>query len=219
VDPSGRGCSCQCSGGREGVDVEEVDDGQVSNGDAFVHGQEDVPSGPQVAGGGGGGRARVWRQCPPEAQHGAKPLSGYCRGLCRQDRAPDAVHDQGGHAAASYVRGIGGKHGEAEAVLENGVELPAFELEGSGERERIQPDGRGGKAQLRSRAQARWPSSVLWGKEACKVSVWAWAECRESARCAFAMTPMVSGLASRASGSRGQQRCCAGSPTVAEAAR
>jgi hypothetical protein len=40
------------------------------------------------------------------------------------------------------LRSIGGKHGEAEAVLEAGVELHAFNLEGSGGWESIQP-GRG----------------------------------------------------------------------------
>jgi hypothetical protein len=56
------------------------------------------------------------------------------------------------------------------------------------------------QAQLRNRARARLPFSVLGGKEASRASARAWAECWESARCASAMMPMVSGLASRSSG-------------------
>jgi hypothetical protein len=69
------------------------------------------------------------------------------RGLCCQDKAPYAVvaicAAQGGPTAALYVGGIVGKH--YDAVSEASVELPAFELEGSGERKSIQ-QGRGGAA-------------------------------------------------------------------------
>jgi hypothetical protein len=54
-------------------------------------------------------------------------------GVCAAQRGP---------AASLHIRSSGGKHGEAEAVSEAGVELLAFELEGSGEQESIQP-GRG----------------------------------------------------------------------------
>jgi hypothetical protein len=52
---------------------------------------------------------------------------------------------QGGPAAALHIGSIREKHGEAEAVPEAGVDHPAFELEGSGEWESIQP-GTGGAA-------------------------------------------------------------------------
>jgi hypothetical protein len=39
----GRGSSCRCSGSREGVDGEGLDDGHVGDGEALWHGQEDVP--------------------------------------------------------------------------------------------------------------------------------------------------------------------------------
>jgi hypothetical protein len=47
--------------------------------------------------------------------------------------------------AVLHAGSIGGKHGEAEAVSEASAEVPAFELEVSGEWESIQP-GRGGVA-------------------------------------------------------------------------
>jgi hypothetical protein len=66
---------------------------------------------------------------------------------CRQGGAPHALVGvraaQGGPAVALHVGSIGGKHGEAEAVPEAGVDLAAFELEGSGERKSRQVDGGG----------------------------------------------------------------------------
>jgi hypothetical protein len=53
------------------------------------------------------------------------------------------VGNEQGHTDGSA--GDGGKHGVAEVVSEAGVELPAFELEGSGDRMRIQ-SGRVGAA-------------------------------------------------------------------------
>jgi hypothetical protein len=68
------------------------------------------------------------------------------RGLCRQGGASHAVVGvraaQGDPTAALHIWSVGGKHGKAKAVPEAGVELPAFELESSGEWESIQP-GRG----------------------------------------------------------------------------
>jgi hypothetical protein len=63
------------------------------------------------------------------------------RGLCNQGGVPHAVVGvgvvQGGPAAAVHVGSIVGKHGKAEAASEAGLELPRFELEGSGEWESI----------------------------------------------------------------------------------
>jgi hypothetical protein len=75
---------------------------------------------------------------------------------------------QGGPTAALHVRSIEGKHAEAEAVSEAGVELPAFEPEGSGEWESIQPrrgEGAGaGEESGPGRSRARLASSVHGGK-------------------------------------------------------
>jgi hypothetical protein len=67
------------------------------------------------------------------------------RGLCRQGVASHAGVGvraaQGDPTAALHIRSVGGKHGKAKAVPEAGVELPAFELESSGEWESTQPGG------------------------------------------------------------------------------
>jgi hypothetical protein len=80
------------------------------------------------------------------------------------------------------------------------VKHPAFELEGSRERDSIQP-GRGGAA---GAAKELGPGMCAifgaWRTEACRLTAQAWAECRERALCAFTMIRMVSGLPSQASG-------------------
>jgi hypothetical protein len=83
---------------------------------------------------------------------------------------------EGGSAAALHGGDIEGQDGEAEAVSEGSLKLPALELEGCCEREGIQP---GRQAQLRRRAQACLPSSVPSCKEASKASARAWVECRQ----------------------------------------
>jgi hypothetical protein len=105
-----------------------VDDRHVSDGNALGHGQEDVPS-------------STWAE-HSKAQNPCQDVMAQC-GLCHQGRALHALIGvrvaQGGPAAALHVGSIGGKDSKAEAVSEAVVELPAFELEGSGERESIQP--------------------------------------------------------------------------------
>jgi hypothetical protein len=88
-----------------------VDDGHIGDGDALEHGKEDVPSSTWAGGGAIGGCA------------GAVGETGEAA--------------EGGTAAALHVGSIGEKHGKA--VYEASVELPALELEGSGERETIRP--------------------------------------------------------------------------------
>jgi hypothetical protein len=94
-------------------------------------------------------------------------------GLCRQGGALHAVVGvraaQGGPTAALHIESVGGKHGKAKAVPEAGVELPAFELESSGERESIQPGG-GRVAGTAEESGPRLPSSVPGGKEASRAS-------------------------------------------------
>jgi hypothetical protein len=128
------------------------------------------------------------------------------RGLCSQGGAPHAVvgvpATQGGLIAALHAGSIGGKHGESEAASEASVQLPALELEGSGERKSIKSDRGGTAGAAEKGARARLPSSVRTRgeKEACRASAWAWAKCWETPRCTSRMTSMVSGLASWSSG-------------------
>jgi hypothetical protein len=138
-----------------------VDDGHVGDSDALGHGHEDVPSSARAGGGAIGRRAGAISE-PREAAEGGLKCGGNARpvhstaqnpfedvmahrGLCRQGGASHAVvgvHGaQGDPTAALHIWSVGGKHGKAKAVPEAGVELPAFELESSGEWESIQPGG------------------------------------------------------------------------------
>jgi hypothetical protein len=113
-------------------------------------------------------------------------------GLCRQGGALHAVVGvhaaQGGPAAAVHIWSIWGKHGKAEAVSEAGVILPAFELEGSGEHENIQPGrGRAAGAPEESRLGTRAILGTGGEKAACRASARAWAECWDDAHGVLAL--------------------------------
>jgi hypothetical protein len=138
-----------------------LDDGHVDDDDALGHGPEDVPSSARAGGGAIGGHAdaigepREAAECGLECGGNARPVHSTVqnpfmdvmpqRGLCRQGGAPHAVVGvcaaQGDPTAALHIRSVGGKHGKAKALPEAGVELPAFELESTGEWESIQPSG------------------------------------------------------------------------------
>jgi hypothetical protein len=96
-----------------------VDDGNVSDGNALGHGHEDVPSSARAGGGAIGGRARAIGE-PREAVEGGLECGGNARPM---------------HSTAQNP------FEDVKAVPEAGVELPAFELESSGEWESIQPGG------------------------------------------------------------------------------
>jgi hypothetical protein len=165
-----------------------VDNGHVGDADALGHGQEDVPSSTLAGGGaiggcaravkrgGGGGGAQLWRQCPPGAQHGAKSLSG-CRGEAWSVQPGQSTAFRGGRpCGAGWPRShIALREHWGEEVVEAGVELPAFELEGSGEWESVQP-GRSGAAG-KGEESVRLPSWVPGEMEPFRASARAWAEC------------------------------------------
>jgi hypothetical protein len=139
-----------------------VDEGHIGNADAFGHRQEDIPWSTRSGGGAisgcagavgetGEGGLKCGGSARPvlsTAQHPCQDVVAQ-RGLCSQGGAPHAVVGfraaKGGTTATLHVRSIGGKDGEAEAVSEAFLELPAFELEGSAELESIQ-GCRGGAA-------------------------------------------------------------------------
>jgi hypothetical protein len=82
------------------------------------------------------------------------------------------VAAEGGLAAALHVGSIGGKYGETEAVSEAGVELPAFELEGSGERKSIQPGGGGAAGAAKESGPGDLAIFGAGGKKGCRASAW-----------------------------------------------
>jgi hypothetical protein len=104
------------------------------------------------------------------------------REMCSKGGASHAVVGvravEGGSADALHGGGIEGQDGEAEAMLDGSLELPALSRAIESGRVSSQADA-GRQAQLRSRAQARLPSSVPSCKEASKASARAWAECRQ----------------------------------------
>jgi hypothetical protein len=138
-----------------------MDDGHDGDGDALGHGHEDVPSSAWAGGAAIGGHAgaisepREALECRLECGGNARPVHSTAqnpfkdvmaqRGLCHQGGVRHAVVGvraaQGDPTAALHIRSVGGKHGKAKAVPEAGVELPAFELESTGEWESIQPGG------------------------------------------------------------------------------
>jgi hypothetical protein len=91
---------------------------------------------------------------------------------------------KGGSTAALYVESIGGKHGEAKAESEAGKNSPLLSSRAV-ESGRVSNQAEAGRqTQLRSRARVCLPSLAPGGKEACRASVRAWAECWKSAHSA-----------------------------------
>jgi hypothetical protein len=86
-----------------------------------------------------------WRLCQPGAHHGENPFQDIMaqREMCGKGGASHAVVGvravECGSAATLHGGGIEMQHGEAEAVSESSLELPALEFKGSCEREGIQP--------------------------------------------------------------------------------
>jgi hypothetical protein len=135
-----------------------VDEGHIDNANAFGHRQEDIPWSTRSGGGAIGGFAWAVGEIREAAEGGlkcggsARPVHSTAQhpcqdvvaqhGLCSQGGAPHAVVGfraaKGGTTDTLHVRSIGGKHGEAEAVSDAFLKLPAFELEGSAELESIQ---------------------------------------------------------------------------------